>query len=150
MSEEQDFTGEEKDQEEIKQLLSLLLYAVEHSDNIHKILGILSKALTAKHILLSWIPATKEEIEDTSKISAKLYSETDDGSVVLSIVENKEDWSSHGQIAFSVISSLVTMARNDILDNYSEGKVEAYKRFHKYMKASIEAALDASTSTSWE
>ena len=96
-------TEDDIEDQEIQKLLFLLIYALENPDNIHRILAVLSKALSTKHILLSWVPFSgKEATEAWSKIQAKIYSETEDGGFVLSISENKEDWSSHSQLAFSV------------------------------------------------
>jgi hypothetical protein len=139
--------------EEIQKLMDLLLYTIESPENIHKVFEVISKALISKHMVLSWIPMSTEEIQESaidSRKSAKLYSEVEDGGVVLSIVENKDDWTAHGQVAFSVISSLVTMVRNDILDSYSDEKIDSYKKFLEYMRESIESALSASTSTDWK
>jgi hypothetical protein len=139
--------------EEIQKLMDLLIYTVESPENIHKVFEVISKALLSKHMVLSWIPMSPDEMRESlidSKKSAKLYSEVEDGGMVLSIVEDKDDWLAHGQVAFGVISSLITMVRNDILDSYSDEKIDSYKKFLIYMRDSIESAINASTSTDWK
>lgn len=131
--------------EHLDLLTRVSMYLLEDSSNIDNILAVIADALEAKQIVLSWQQMTEEEAinVDYSGFASKIITEVEGGSKVVGLSRCNTEWSVSCKLVFAVIAAFMTMVRNDVMDNYTDDRIDEYKNFINALQKAAICGTDA-------
>lgn len=134
-------------EDQLDLLTRVSMYLQEDPSHIDNVLAVMADVVEAKQVVLAWQKMTEEEALDAnfSGFASKVITEVEEGAKVIGLARQDTEWSISCKLAFAVIAAFVTLVRNDVMDNYTEEKVEAYKEFISALQKSASSGSEAIT-----
>ena len=128
-------------------LTKVSMYLMEDTSHIDNILAVIADVVEAKQVDLAWQKMTEEEALDVnySGFASKVITEVEDGAKVIGLARQDTEWSVSCKLSFAVVAAFVTLIRNDVMNNYTEERVDAYKDFIKILQKSALSGAEAIT-----
>jgi len=128
-------------------LTKVSMYLMEDTSHIDNILAVIADVVEAKQVVLAWQKMTEEEALDVnySGFASKVITEVEDGAKVIGLARQDTEWSVSCKLSFAVVAAFVTLIRNDVMNNYTEERVDAYKDFIKILQKSALSGAEAIT-----
>jgi len=136
-------------EDQLDLLTKVSMYLQEDASHIDNVLAVIADVIEAKQVVLAWHKMTEDEALDAnfSGFASKVITEVEEGAKVIGLARQDTEWSVSCKLAFAVVAAFVTLVRNDVMDNYTEEKVEAYKKFIDALQKSAASGAEAITIT---
>jgi len=134
-------------EDQLELLTKVSMYLMEDPSHIDNVLAIIADAVEAKQVVLAWQKMSDKEAQDVaySGFASKIVTEVEDGARVIGLARQDTEWAVSCKLAFGVVAAFVTLIRNDVMDNYTDERVESYKNFIEALQKSAASGAEAIT-----